>query len=109
MCAKSPCNASFAKSPKIAIVSLCEVIAVGLLAGCASGVTSTERTGIPVGSGPNAIAISPDGTTAYVVNNINDTVSPINLSTKTSGTPIKVGFNPGDIAISPDGAVAYVL
>src|SRR5947208_10592312 len=57
---------------------------------------------------PDAVAITPDGTTAYVVNYIEKTVTPITLSTGTAGTPITVGTNPYEIAITPDGTKAYV-
>ncbi len=66
---------------------------------------------IPVGSHPAAIAITPDGKTAYVVNFGSDNVTPINTATDTagaSGTWIAVGSEPDAIAITPDGSTAYV-
>jgi DNA-binding beta-propeller fold protein YncE len=67
---------------------------------------------------PNAIAITPDGKTAYVTNYVftenapgTDAVVPINLVTNTPGPPIQVGGGTGriqDIAITPDGKTAYV-
>ena len=45
---------------------------------------------------------------AYVANNGDDTVTPIDLATGTPGTPIPVGHNPYAIAITPDGKIAYV-
>ncbi len=61
-----------------------------------------------MGSGPDAIAITPNGSTAYVGNYNDDTVTPINLVTDTAGTPIPVGGAPTSIAITPDGSTAYV-
>ena len=47
------------------------------------------------------MAITPDGTTAYVVNFGSDTVTPIATATNTAGTPITVGTQPVAIAITP--------
>ena len=64
---------------------------------------------IPVGDGPSAIAITPDGTRAYVVNSNSDSVSVIDLATNsTVGAPIPVGDGPSAIAITPDGTRAYL-
>ena len=70
--------------------------------------TGKAGTPIRVGSGPDAIAITPDGKTAYVTNGSDNTVTPIHLATGTAGTPIKVGEEPYAIAITPDGKTAYV-
>jgi len=50
----------------------------------------------------------PDGKTAYVVNHLAGTVTPIDLATGSAGTPIQVGGNLVAIAITPDGTTAYV-
>jgi YVTN family beta-propeller protein len=55
-----------------------------------------------------AIAITPNGRTAYVANCDDDTVTPINLATGTPRPAIKVGINPDAIAITPNGRTAYV-
>jgi hypothetical protein len=57
-----------------------------------------------VGDGPNAIAVLPNGRTAYVADANDGTVTPIAIKTLTAGTPITVGGNPIDIAITPDQA-----
>jgi YVTN family beta-propeller protein len=54
------------------------------------------------------IAITPDGSTAYVANPSSGTVIPITTATNTAGKPIKVGYVAGPIAITPDGKTAYV-
>jgi YVTN family beta-propeller protein len=59
-------------------------------------------------SGPGAIAITPDGKTAYVVNEGASTVTPINTATNVAGAEIPVGASPEGIAITPDGKTAYV-
>jgi YVTN family beta-propeller protein len=59
---------------------------------------------------PMAIAIAPDGKTAYVANGASGTVTPIDLATDTPGKPISISGKPGAdaIAITPDGTAAYV-
>ena len=65
---------------------------------------------IPVGSGPFGIAITPDGTTAYVTSGNVDNVTVIDMATNTVvGSPIPVGRRPRGIAITPDAATAYVV
>jgi DNA-binding beta-propeller fold protein YncE len=64
---------------------------------------------IPVGADPVAIAVAPNGATAYVVNAGDSTITPISLAGGTAGAPIAVGVNPMAIAITPSGAAAYVL
>jgi YVTN family beta-propeller protein len=70
--------------------------------------TATPGTPISVGSRPDWIVIAKDGKTAYVTNNGDGTVTPINLATATPGQPIRVGNQPLRIAITPDGKTAYV-
>ena len=62
----------------------------------------------------SAIAITPDGKTAYVANWTPfavgpGTVTPIATATNTAGAPITVGGAPRAIAITPNGKTAYVL
>ena len=63
--------------------------------------TNTADTPITTGSEPDAIAITPDGTTAYVANDGSGTVTPVTTVTNTAGTPITVGDHPEAIAITP--------
>jgi YVTN family beta-propeller protein len=71
----------------------------------AAGSTST----IPVGSNPNSVAFSPNGTTAYVANYGNSTVSVIDVATGTVTSTIPVGVgSPHSVAFSPNGTTAYV-
>jgi YVTN family beta-propeller protein len=78
--------------------------------------TATDTTGTPitVGSEPSSVAITPDGTTAYVVNLASNTVTPIDIATNSAGSPIALNVTltgtPGfQIAITPDGTTAYVV
>ena len=64
---------------------------------------------IPVGEGPGAIAITPDGTMAFVTNENSHSVSVIDISTNMlAGSTDAVGDGPIGIAITPDGKSAYV-
>jgi YVTN family beta-propeller protein len=67
---------------------------------------------IKVGSGPVAVAVTPDGKTAYVVNqggaSGSGTVTPIDVATGEPGPEIKVGREPYGVAVTPDGKTAYV-
>ena len=79
--------------------------------------TATNTPGQPIhlpgdgGLGPDEIAITPDGKTAYVVSdNQPGTITPISTATNTPGQPISVGgVHPFRIAVTPDGKTAYVL
>jgi YVTN family beta-propeller protein len=70
--------------------------------------TNTPGKPIKVGVRPSAIAITPDGKTAYVANLLSDTVTPIATATNTPGRTIGVPRLPEAIAITPDGKTAYV-
>ena len=61
-----------------------------------------------MGRGPDAIAITPNGKTAYIVNGGSDTLTPIQTATNKALKPIKVGRGPDGIAITPNGQTAYV-
>ncbi len=65
--------------------------------------TATNKAGkaIKVGSYPWAIAITPNGKTAYVVNQDSGTVTPIRTATNTALQAIKVETGPIAIAITP--------
>jgi YVTN family beta-propeller protein len=52
--------------------------------------TNTPGKPIPVVDGPVAIAITPDGRTAYVANENAGTVTPIDTRTNKVGAPIKL-------------------
>lgn len=63
---------------------------------------------VTVGGEPTDVAITPDGSLAFVAN-LNGTVSVISTATnQLVGGPIAVGAKPRGIAISPDGSRAYV-
>ncbi len=59
---------------------------------------------------PMGVAVSPDGKTAYVVLDNNDTLTKIDLtqSSPKEGPELRVGNVPHSVVISPDGTTAYV-
>jgi len=63
---------------------------------------------VEVGDGPRYIALTPDGSKAYVSNQWSNDVSVINLKTMEKITDITVGPEPREITFTPDGAKAYV-
>jgi YVTN family beta-propeller protein len=72
---------------------------------------ATNQAGAPiaVGADPVSIAISPDGQIAYVSNELDGTVSVIEIATdRVIGAPIAVGANPAGLALTPNGATLYV-
>jgi DNA-binding beta-propeller fold protein YncE len=75
-----------------------------------STATNTAGKPIKVGSSPDAIAITPDGRTAYVVGSLPSRVVPISTATNTAGTAIMLPktFFGLVIAVTPDGKTAYV-
>jgi YVTN family beta-propeller protein len=64
------------------------------------------------GTGPLAVAVTPDGTHAYVANSGTGTVSVIDTATNNvltgPGFPIPVGTGPDGVAVTPDGTQVYV-
>ena len=66
--------------------------------------TNTAGSPITVGHYPIAIAITPNGSTAYTVNYSSNTVTPINTATGVAGSTIAVGSYPDAIAITPNGS-----
>ena len=75
--------------------------------------TNTAGKPIKVGNWPSAIAITPNGKTAYVSAGNSSRccygrVVPIRIAAGKPGKTIKVGEYPGTIAITLDGTTAYV-
>ena len=72
-----------------------------------------NAVGVPtlVGNAPSGVAVSPDGTRAYVANVSDGTLTVLDTTTATPivvGDPIPVGDGPTDVTLSPDGSRAYV-
>lgn len=69
---------------------------------------NTVSATITVGTTPTCTAFLPDGSKAYVTNNVSNSVSVINTSNNTVSATVSVGSAPWGIAMSPDGTKAYV-
>jgi YVTN family beta-propeller protein len=63
---------------------------------------------IPVGTNPQTVAITPNGSFAYVTNPGNNNVSVISTATNTVIGSVPVGSLPSGVAVTPSGAFAYV-
>jgi YVTN family beta-propeller protein len=70
--------------------------------------TPTPGTAVGVGVSPQYVALTPDGSEAFVTNSQSGTVSVIGTSTGTKVT-LPVGTTPEQIAVSPQGHAAYVV
>ncbi|HKE55363.1 MAG TPA: hypothetical protein VKB46_01635 [Pyrinomonadaceae bacterium] len=70
--------------------------------------TNTEIATIQVNEEPSGIAVTPDGTFVYLVNNLSQTISVIDTETNTLATTIPVGRPILAIAMNPKGRFAYV-
>ena len=68
---------------------------------------NTVSATVTVGSGPDGVAITPDGLSAYVANG-GSTVSVINTEDNTVSETVTVGSFPIGVAITPAGLFAYV-
>ena len=91
-------------------------VALSLLAPVASYAVDPEirpfvqASPISAGTGPMAIAVTPDGTKAYVINHNSNSVTVINTATDAVITTITTGIGaaPSSIAMHPSGSYAYV-
>ena len=64
---------------------------------------------LPPAPGPFAVAISPDSSTAWIADNTNNLVYPINLATNVLGTGVAIlSGSPLDLQVSPNGDWLYV-
>jgi YVTN family beta-propeller protein len=63
---------------------------------------------IPVPDSPVAIAMSPDGQTAWVVSSAMNKLARINLQENQVASEVTLPISPAGVAISPDGTRAYV-
>ena len=79
---------------------------VGGAAQAASAPTVIDT--VAIGGYLGAVAITPDGTRAYITNELGDSVYVIDTSTNTVSAPVSVGDSPNSVAITPDGTSAYV-
>ena len=98
----TPSSAAATCSPKVYVTNNLTLGSVSVV-NVADGAVST----ISIGDHPIGVAITPDGTKAYVANTGSDNVSVIDVATGSVST-IFVGTSPTGVAITPDGTKAYV-
>jgi YVTN family beta-propeller protein len=63
---------------------------------------------VPVGTNPAGVAVTPDGTHAYVTNFFSNNVSVIDSANNTVAATVDVGDRPNQAAVTPDGKYVYV-
>ncbi len=71
-------------------------------------VTFSRTISLPAGSDPCGLAISADGTKAYVCLSILNQLAVVSLSSGTIIQQVNVGIAPWDVVLSADGNTAYV-
>ncbi len=62
--------------------------------------TRQQEIEIPVGNEPHFLALSPDGSTAYVANRGDNTISMIDLAARLEIATIPTGAEPVDVALT---------
>ncbi len=70
--------------------------------------TNSVLANVVVGEEPVDVAVTPDGTRAYVVNRGSNSVSVISVATLSVIADVQVGKEPSGIAIAPNGLYALV-
>ncbi|HVV25197.1 MAG TPA: GH92 family glycosyl hydrolase [Pseudonocardiaceae bacterium] len=70
--------------------------------------TGTAGPTIPVGSGPDGVAVTPDGSQVFVANNNSNDVTVIDTSDNHVITTVPVGSVAADLAVTPDGRTVWV-
>lgn len=97
---------------KLAYIALATITSMAMVFGVASSASATtasQLASVQVGDIPFGIAISPDGTKAYVANtSVVGTVSVIDIASRSVTATITVGSRAYGIAFTPDGSKAYV-
>jgi len=69
--------------------------------------SNTVIATIPVGDGPQGVAINPAGTAVYVANTTSNEFTVIDAITHTA-TTLPAGSGPGGVAVHPDGSRIYL-
>jgi YVTN family beta-propeller protein len=68
---------------------------------------TTNPAGVVVNHFPAGVAVSADGATVWTANSLSDSVSIIDVATRSVRT-VGAGANPYAVALTPDGRTAYV-
>jgi predicted alpha-1,2-mannosidase len=70
--------------------------------------TGTAGPTIPVGSGPDGVVVTPDGSQVFVANNNSNNVTVIDTTDNHVITTVPVGSVAADMAVTPDGKTVWV-
>lgn len=102
---RRPCSIALSPSGATAYVGTCsgaddQMFVIDTL-------TNSVVDVVPVGQGPEEIAVSPDGSTVYVMNSWSETVMVFNSETLSLQATIPLPHYPNDIAMHPDGSSVY--
>ncbi|HTN25390.1 MAG TPA: PKD domain-containing protein, partial [Solirubrobacteraceae bacterium] len=81
--------------------------------GAGGVLTAKSPAAVAAGTGPTAVAVSPDGASVYVANFDGNTVSQFGVGaggvlTAKAPATVATGAEPQGVAVSPDGASVYV-
>jgi DNA-binding beta-propeller fold protein YncE len=107
-------------TPRLGLFADVTLVGVGQAAGTGDGLVRIELSDggnraavakappLNVGTFPAALAIAPNGRSAYVADYDANVLTPVELSTGKVGRPIAAGSGPAGVALSPDGHTAYV-
>ncbi len=68
----------------------------------------SSTTGKPINLYAGGLTISPDGNTLYVADNLDDSMSIVNIPNRSVTGIVPVGHNPYTVVLSKDGKDAYV-
>ncbi len=94
--------------PRAGAVLAAAALAVAMTVSSAvtTAAADSVTTTIPVGSQPDAVAVTPDGKQAYIV--ASESVSVVDTATNTVAMTITTGSGPSGVAIARNGKYAYV-
>jgi YVTN family beta-propeller protein len=70
--------------------------------------SGSAHSPIPLGNRPTGIAVSPDGSVAFVTNQADNTLSRIDLAAGVVNTTVPTGLAPTGVVFSPDGSEVLV-
>jgi YVTN family beta-propeller protein len=99
------------------LLAACILVGAALSSASTAPVANTSEDSlkviatVTVGSGPQGLAVTPNGNEVYVANYLASTVSVISTASDSVIATVALGslYGPTDVAIAPDGATAFIL
>jgi YVTN family beta-propeller protein len=99
------------------LLAACILVGAALSSASTAPVVNTSEDSlkviatVTVGSGPQGLAVTPNGNEVYVANYLASTVSVISTASDSVIATVALGslYGPTDVAIAPDGATAFIL